>query len=154
MAAMTSILLGVGLAVGAAGAYTSYQGSREVAKGNRQAEAARRTSMNLDAARRRRAIIREIMAANAQNTAMAAATGTMGSSLMGGMAGTVAGQGGNNLLGVSQNQQLGNDIFDANARTARGSSMSSMGEGLQSLGGAIVRNRESISRIGQFAFNR
>jgi len=153
MAALTSILLGVGLAASAAGSYMSYKGSQQTAKATTQAENARQRSMNLDAARRRRALVRDMLSANATNTAMATAGGTATSSLAGGMYGSVMGQGGNNMLGVSQNQQLGNEIFSANAQARSGSTMAATGNGLQSLGGAIVQNRETIGRVGGYFRN-
>jgi hypothetical protein len=62
------------------------------------------------------------------------------------------------MLGVSQNQEIGNDIFAANRSysnatasgnmaVARAGTSASLGSGMSSLGGALMTNSETIGRI-------
>jgi hypothetical protein len=76
----------------------------------------RRVAANLDASRRSREEIRKGISARAQATAAAInqGAGDRGSSALGGAEGTISGRIGTNLMGVFQNQQIGNKIFDLN----------------------------------------
>lgn len=76
----------------------------------------RRQAANLDAGRRTREAIRQGISARAQTLAVATAQGgaDKGSSAVGGAEGSISGRVGNNLMGVYQNLQIGNSIFDLN----------------------------------------
>lgn len=108
--------------------------------------------MDLDAARRRRQIIREAQLARA--TALSNATNqgaASGSGLQGGLA-QITGQENESILGVNQNQELGTDIFKANADARSGQTISNVGQAFQTVGGQIMQNRGAIQRVGQQAF--
>lgn len=76
-----------------------------------QQNALRQNQMNLDAQRRKRDIIRQAQAATAMAENSAANSGALNSSSMEGARAGISGQAGVNFLGVSQNQQIGNDMF-------------------------------------------
>lgn len=108
--------------------------------------------MNLDAARRRRQIVREAQLARATALSNATAQGAQaGSGLQGGFA-QVTSQQNDAILGVNQNQELGSEIFSANRQLADARTQSNIGSSISSIGGQIMQNRGAISRVGQYAF--
>lgn len=140
MAAISTMIAAAGLAIGAAGAVTSYTASRNQAAANAEqaresnanallvqadnekaidaqvkAEGIRNQQMNLDAERQKRSIVRASVAAQAQANVSLTRSGASGpgSSAVGGIYANTAGQENVNLLGVDQNQQAGQAIFGA-----------------------------------------
>lgn len=81
-----------------------------------QSDDLRRNAANLDASRRQREEIRKGISARAQATSAAInqGAGDAGSSALGGASGTISGRIGNNLMGIFQNQEIGNKLFDVN----------------------------------------
>lgn len=71
----------------------------------------RQTQMNLDANRRKRDIIRQAQVATANAEASASNSGALNSSGIEGARAGISGQAGVNYLGVSQNQEIGNQMF-------------------------------------------
>ena len=154
------VIVGLGLAIaGTVGGFISQQrqadAQRQALAAQQQAEAERKKAMDLDAARRKRDIIRQSIAA--RSTALAVTT-NQGASLGSGLPGAYGGISGRtnvNELGVNQNQEIGASVFAANnasssayrSAAAYGSSAALYG-GLSSLGGAIVKNQETIDRVG------
>lgn len=164
MAVVSTIIAGIGLAVSAAGTATSYMGAQKQAKGQKRAqmgqalaEQARKKQMDLDSARKRRETIRQANIQRSQALATAAAQGATGEggSALAGIEGTISGEMGRNILAINQNQEIGQEVFDANAITAQGQSqaakgatMANTGSGITSLGGAITNNAGTIAKIG------
>lgn len=72
----------------------------------------RRKQMNLDANRRKRDIIRQSQIATANAEAAASNSGALRSSGVEGARASISGQSGVNFLGVSQNQEIGNIMFN------------------------------------------
>jgi hypothetical protein len=139
-------LAGLSSIASLAGVGIQAYGSMQAAKGAEQAEALRQRQMNLQATREKRNTIRQSIVARAQ--ALSAGTaqgGTGGSGLMGGL-GQIAAQGASNLQGISQGQELGNQMFDANRQISRGQTMQSIGAGFQSLGSYLSQGFEQFSR--------
>lgn len=152
MAAVSTVIAGVGLAIGAAGTVAQVQAAGEQAEASKKAEAARQRAMNLDARRRQLATIREGIVARGTALSNASNQGSQfGSGLAGGMA-QISGQTNTNLAGIEQNRQLGNQVFSANRQAASASSASAFGGGLASLGGTLVNNAQAIGRIGNYVF--
>lgn len=152
MPAVTSIIAGVGLAVGAAGTAMGVKAQKDQLKAQDKAEDARKKAQNLDALRRQRAAVREMQMQRSVALSNATAQGAeAGSGLQGAMAG-IAGQGTTNIVGIEQQRQLGNQVFSANRQANRAASFGATGEGLVSLGGSLVRNAGTISSIGTSAF--
>lgn len=164
MAALTTILIGAAVAATVAGTAIAYQGQRAQAKAQKQAlaiqmqqEETRRQAMNLDANRKKREVLRQqqLLRAQALATATNQGAGGAGSSGIEGAIGQIQGQSGVNQLGINQQQELGNTMFDQNQqitaagiRAANAGGMVALGTGLSSLGGAVIRNAGTIGRIG------
>jgi hypothetical protein len=76
-----------------------------------QQNSLRQRQMNLDAERRKRDIIRSAQVATAKAENSAANSGAINSSGIEGARAGISGQAGVNYLGVSQNQEIGNQMF-------------------------------------------
>lgn len=154
MAALTSILIGVGLAASAAGTVMNAQAQQKQAKAQQKAENARQRAMNLDAQRRRRQVVREMQQARALALASANQQGAAapGSSALGGAYGQISGQAGTNILGINQNQELGNQVFAANREAGQAATQGAFGGAIESIGGMILRNQGEIARVGASLF--
>lgn len=164
MAVLSTMIAAAGLAVAGVGTAISYNSAKQQAAANQQAIAAqqrveqqRQLQMNLDASRRKREIIRQSVAARSQTLAVTTAQGAAGAggSSLAGAYGSIAGRTGVNWLGVDQNQQIGNSIFAAHqdqfnaySRAAAAGSGIALGQGLSSLGGAIVNNAGIFGKVG------
>jgi len=164
-----SVLTALALALAAGGAAMQYQGQRKAAKAQeealaeqRKAEELRRRQMELEAQRKKRDIVRTALASRSRalSTSIAQGAGVGGSGLQGAY-GDIAGQTGANLVATNQNLDIGRGIFDANlatsyaySRAASAQSTVALGQGLSSLGGALIRNQEAIGRIGTYFTKR
>lgn len=148
MAAFSSILIGVGVALSAAGTITGVIGARKQAKAMAQAEQLRKRQMELESQRSRRETVRKMVAARSVALSNATSQGAQGGSgLQGGFA-QIASQGTSQLLALNQNTEIGRGIFDANARADRAGGMVATGQGMQSLGGMFMDNANIFGRIG------
>lgn len=166
MAAITTLIAAASLAVAAGGAAAQYAGSQtashrsdDALKQQQQLEAKRQQQMELDAARRKRELVRNQIAARSAAVATATSQGASaeGSSALPGAYGSISGRTNVNELGVNQNLELGQQTFALNEGilgsyrgAAEGTSMASFGAGLSSLGGALLKNEGVISRIGTY----
>lgn len=143
----------LGTVAGLAGTAAQVVGSMDAAKGAERAEELRRTQMDLEATRSRRQIIRQ--ASLARSTALSNATSqgaAQGSGLQGGI-GQIQNEAGGAATASNQNQFLGQQMFGANAQISRGQTTSSIGQGVSSLGGALVKNQQEIGRLGAYLFS-
>lgn len=147
--ATSTVIAGIGLAIGAFGAYKQYTAQQDAAKASKKAEKLRETQMNLDAQRRRREVIRKMIAERAASRANAAAQGASGSdsSVIGGQAQAVN-TGAYNVNAINQSQEVGQGIFAANAQYADAYARAGFGEAISGFGGKIFDNSEMISRVG------
>lgn len=166
MAVVSSIIAAVGVAASVAGTAVGVMASQQQAQAQKkaiaaqqQAEAARKKQMDLDAQRKRREIVKEQIKARSQALATTSAQGANGegSSALGGVEGQLSQQAGSATLAVNQNQEIGADIFAANAagfraqsQAASAGAMAGFGNGLSSFGGAITNNAKTIARIGGY----
>ncbi len=166
MAALTTMLLSAGLALSAVGTGTAIYGQHQAAKAQgealqeqQKAETLRQQMANVDADRRRREVVRQSIAARSQALASANADGGtgQGSSLLPGAYGGISGQSTTNMNTINENQQAGDAMFGINRNmlgdyraAASAGAVGAMGSSLTSLGGAILNNIGSISRIGTF----
>lgn len=168
MAAISTIIAGIGLGIAAGGAALQYSAAQKAQKSQEESiaiqqrsEALRQQQMNLDATRRKREIVRTALAQRAAaltTTTNQGASGPGGSSLAGAY-GSIAGREGVNELGVSQNQELGNSMFTNNRAllqsyrgAAAAATMGALGSGISSLGNALVKNQGTIGKIGDYFF--
>lgn len=152
MAAISTIIAGVGLAAGIGGTIAQVSGQRRAAKAAEQAETLREAQMNLENTRQQRQIRRQAIIAAATATSNAATQGAMDSSAVGGAIGQIQGQAGSAAVASNQNTAIGSSMFDVNRRIASANSQASFGAGISSLGGALVQNSETLGRIGNYAF--
>lgn len=89
--------------------------STSTVQAQQKIEAQRRSAMELDARRNQLEIVRNQQRARALGLSNAQHSGTKGNSGLQGAYGQFSGQTGVNLLGVQQNLQIGQNIFDQNA---------------------------------------
>lgn len=157
MAMFSAIIAAIGVAASIASVAVGMSSAKEAKKQgelSRQAEETRKTQMNLDSMRKRREMIRNAQVAAAQSQAVAGAQGASESSSAQGALAGISGQAGVNTLGVTQNQELGNRLFDINAQKATSmanqQSMQSISSGLGSLGGMMMKNSGTIAQVGSY----
>jgi hypothetical protein len=74
-----------------------------------------------------------------------------GSGLQGGLA-QVQNEAGTSTLAVNQNQDTGTQMFGVNRRISQAQTQQSVGSGISSLGGALVKNQQEIGRLGAYLF--
>ncbi len=152
MAAFSTIIAGVGLALGAAGTAVQYAGQKKAQAGAARAERIREAQSTIENTRQQRSIVRQALQARAAATSNAATQGAaLGSGLQGGLA-QIQGTAGSASVASNQNQGLALNMFDANRTISAGQSQASLGSGLSSLGGGLVQNSETIGRVGNYAF--
>lgn len=134
MAFATSTIALIGLAASAIGTGVSAYGQMEQAKAQRKQERIRRRQMELEAARRKRQIIREAALQRAQSTAAGYAQGAGGSSALAGAVGGISQQAGSGVLATQQGLQLGQQMFAANMAESGAAMIGNIGQGIGSLG--------------------
>lgn len=136
----------VGLGLAAVGTAVNIKGQQKAAAASKKAERLREKQMNLEAARRRREIVREAQLARSQALAAGVSQGAdVGSSGVQGGFAQIAGRAGLSTLQVNQGQDIGAGLFDANADIASGESISSFGKSVQGFGGKLMANADTIS---------
>lgn len=150
---LTTLFQAGGIAAGIAGGLESMQGAKEAAEASRgitqlemQSDQQRRQAMELSAQRSSLEVTRNAQRARAMGTENAVVGGSqLGSGLAGGLS-QIQGQATTNQLGISQNLQIGRNIFDINqnigaARIAESNAKGkeAAGAGLASLGGSIFK---------------
>lgn len=159
-------LLGLSLGMSAAGAGLSFFGARKQAEASKetsrlelQAEAKRQQAMELDSRRKQMEILRTQQRARSVALTTATSQGAAGGSALAGAYGQVSGGTGVNLLGVTENLQIGRDLFGINSqisqqkmRLADAGVYSSAGAGLSSLGKDLLGSLDSANRVGREAF--
>lgn len=119
-----------------------------------------RKQMNLDATRRKRDIIRQAQIFQARSENNAANQGALFSSAVEGARGTISGTAGVQTLGVSQNQEIGNSLYDlANQKALletqinqqSGSKNSTLAK-IGSLSG--IFGSDEAQRLGQYGYGK
>lgn len=146
-----------GMAKQVSSAKAQANASRDAIAAQQKAESARQQQLNLDANRRRREAIRQGVIARSVALANATSQGAQDSSGLAGGYGQISGRTGTNILGVNQNQALGNDIFGFNrevgaaqSRQAYYQGQGALGQGLSSLGGSLLTNIKPLTNVGTF----
>lgn len=154
----------IGLAVAGTGAYLQNKGQKAAAEANSRAlleqqeiEKQRQKQVELDAARRKREIVRQQVAARAYALSATTNAGASYGSALPGAYGGVGGRTGVNELGINQALEIGGNIAESNQSiltnyraAAAGNATAQFGQGLFSLGGAILSNQGAFSRVGQY----
>lgn len=156
----------VGVGVAGAGYVKQQSAAKEMAQAQQdqiaqqqKIEAQRKQQMELEAARAQKQVLRNQQRARAMSLATATAQGASYGSALPGAYGGESGQANTNLLSIGQNLQIGQNIFGynqqiSNDRIAYAGAQAdyAAGQGLSSLGGALVSNAQTITNIGQVAF--
>jgi hypothetical protein len=110
--------------------------------------------MRLDASNRRRQAIRESIVARSMSLAVGTAQGAQYGSGVASATGGATAQGAASQQQITAGETIGGRIFDANRQyfeaTARGQRGMAIGQGISSLGGAIVNNAGTINRLGEY----
>lgn len=148
----------VGTGVQVMGSMKANEAQKEISALERRAEAERRKSMELQARRQKMEMVRNVQRARAMALTVATSQGAAapGSSALGGAFGQFQGQTGVNMLGVNQNLEIGRNTFDINSlisdqrmALADAGTMSSIGQGLSSLGGSIFGSIPAFGNLAQ-----
>lgn len=162
ISAITGITALAGMGMSAAGMFGGRSAAsaisndqNQILQGEEQENNLRQTAMNLSAKRQLIQQSRNTQRARAQGLATAVNQGgQFGSGYAGGQ-GQAAAQGAWNQLGITQNQQIGNQIFGVDdsidqLKMSMGTSMTQMSnaQGLMGLGGAITGASGTLGKLG------
>lgn len=150
MAAISTIIAGIGLAAGLAGTAVQVAGAGAASRASARAEKLREKQMNLESARQKRQIMRSALRARASALNSATAQGATGGSGLQGGYGQIGQGAGDNLLGVNNAQEIGAGIFKANIDSAGAQSLVAFGGGLSSLGGSLIDNSSTLGNITRY----
>lgn len=133
------------------------QQSRNIAMDEMQADAQRRTAMELTARRQQLQTVRNQQMARSMALTTATSQGAAygESSGLRGAYGSIAGQAATNQLGVSQNEQIGEHLFDINAKIdaskmylAQDQSAMATLQGFTGMLGGIGKSAGSLYNLG------
>ena len=157
-----SVVGAIGLAISAAGTVIGYSSQQkmiaEQTAASKKAENSREQQMQLDSSNRRRQSVREAIVARSMGLAAGTNAGAGQGSGVAAALGQATAQGAENQQVVNSSQILGSRVFAANRdyfnATQKGQAGMALGEGLSSLGGAIVNNAGTINQMGQYFGNR
>jgi len=145
----------VGTIASGVGAYTQYQGSKQVSAASRRAEMVRKAQMEAESRRKQMEIFRQAALQRSRAISSAVArgidTGTQGSTL-GGSLGGIASQAGNNVLANSENLAFGRQLFGLNADIAEGQGRAALGGAYSDFGKTLFANSQAIGRVGSTLF--
>lgn len=142
-----TVLTAASVGLAAAGTATTVVSAHNQANASKEAEAQRKKAMELDARRRSMEILRNQQRARALALTNATGQGAAeGSGLQGGY-GQIAGATNDNLLGISQNLQIGRNIFDANMRATEAGAWMATGQGLSSLGSSLMQASGNLNNV-------
>lgn len=160
---ITGGLQAVGFAMQLAGVFggmgasqKNAQISQAIAQQERNINDQKRQQMELSARRQQMEVFRNAQRMRAQGTAAAVNQGAQfGSGLQGGLA-QVSDQSYSNSLGIGQNLEIGNNIFDMNntisglnAQKSQVQSEAAMYQGFTSLGGSVMSNAGTLGAFGK-----
>ena len=123
----------------AVGAVIGAIGQMQQAKAAQKAEKAREKQMNLDVQRKRREALRQAAAARALALNTATAQGANFGLALPGAYGQIGGDMRRNVVSLSQDQQLGKQVFAANRQYAQAGAVIGIGQGISSAGSSFDR---------------
>jgi len=159
---MTALSIGTSIIGGSKasqGASAYYAAQKQQAALEMKADAQRRQAMELDSNRKSMEVLRNSQRARATATQAATSQGAQfGSGLQGGY-GQISGSTNVNQLGIAQDKQIGENLFDINAQINQqkmamsdAQSMMYQGQAMQSLGKNISSAMPGISSLGKDFF--
>lgn len=139
----------VGLVLSAVGIGVQMYGQKKQTDALKKSEKAREAQLTLDSMRKRRETVRNMLIARSNAEFAASGQGASFGSVLPGAYGGISGQGGNQTVAINQNEQLGKQIFSANRDYYTASGITGLGQGITSLGGMVMENAGTISKVGQ-----
>lgn len=145
----------IGATAAAGGTAISVVGAQQQAEASEKAEKERQKQMRLQALQQRREAIRKFQLARATTLSnVSGATGSLqGSAAPGAISGYTSNLG-TELGEIGQAEEIGQNIFQANADYASASSTVAAGQGISSFGKQLFGSGPAIGRIGSTLFNR
>lgn len=156
---VTSTIAALTLATGAAGAVTSAVGYVKQAEANKEltaattrAEQLRKQQAELQAQREQRKLFQDEMRARASVNSALAAQGSGFGSIAGGLTGNVEGTLNQNSLALSQNIQIGENMFLANNDAANARSDLNTANQTIDLGRSLFASAKQVGQIGDTLF--
>lgn len=139
-----------GVAAGVGGGVMQMQGQKQQAAGSKKAEGLRKEMMELNSARKQREIIRKAQLARATSLSRATAQGVQsGDSAVQGSYGQIEQDATNNLNFERSALGIGRGIFDANAQSAEAGSMIAFGQGISTIGSALIRQSGPLNDLSR-----
>jgi len=148
---LAGVLGTAGTVAGLAGTGMQVVGTIQANKEAERQAMLQKAQMNMEATRQKRQIIRQATLARSSALVNAEAQGASSSSGLAGGLSQIGAEQGSNLAGVNASQDIGNAMFDSNARAAQAATLSSIGSGVSSLGGALVKNQNELARLGVYS---
>lgn len=163
MGILTAVAAVAGAATSGYGAITQMNAAKDSAEANRniaaaqqRQEALRHQAMELDAKRKQTEFIRQQQRSRAFSLASATSGNAQEGSGLQGAYGQYSGVANNNLLGLSQSLQFGQqnfgisqDITNNRYALADAGAQSAFGSGLSSLGGTLISSAGTLGKLGQ-----
>lgn len=157
MSAMALIGMGsqvIGSILGVAGAAQHQQAQQQIVRLQQQQEIQRMQAMELDARRRQLEVIRNAQRAQSLSLAVATSQGAQFGSGLGGAQGQISGASGSNLLGISNNLEIGRNMFDINTQISAqkinmsdADTLSATGQGVNQFGGSLLNAAGTIKNL-------
>lgn len=136
MAALSTIIAGIGVAGSIGGTLMQYSGMKK-------AEEAQQRMADLEAKRQSREQYRQAQIARAQALSAGVSAGAQDSSSVRGGMGSATSQAAYNVQGIQNSREIGRQI-------SAGNQMANMGGMISSLGGAVVNMSGTLGRIGEY----
>lgn len=157
--AVGGITAGIGASEKQKAAKAAAQASAEYSAASQRAENLRRTQMELDAARKRRDIIRQTVVARSVAQSNANQSGALyGSGIQGGLA-QISQEGNSQLVSMNQNLSIGEGLFDANADASAAQYAGNVaqvkaqeGAALFNFGLGLMKDAGTIGKVGGSLF--
>ena len=139
-----------GLALGAMGAYSSYQGAKAQARTAQREAETRKEEAKLRKISDLRKNIRMMQLAQANAQAQAGAQGMgFGSSAYAGAMGGITQTAGLNAQNINRGFDFASQYADYNVQYAQAGQQQAFGQGLTNLGGTMISSAGMFSRVGQ-----
>lgn len=141
-----------GLGISAAGLGANVAGQVQASEASKKAEEIRQQQASLTAFREQREIIRKSIAARAIALSNTTSSGAQESSALPGAYGQITSEEARSFASVSQNMELGNQMFRANQQVTSGKELIGFGQGAQDFGKQAVAAAPAVGQVGQTLF--
>lgn len=146
---MAAAVAGLAAAASAAGGVIGTVSQLKVAQAQKKQIRAQKKQLNLEAKRKQREIIRRSQIARAESESTAVAQGAENTSAFEGGQANITGVAAQGVQASRQNRQTGAAILSAQSQAASAQALGGFGSGLSSLGQILLKNQNTISRLGQ-----